>query len=81
MDAQRFLDAVLAELGGGAATGGPNGSLTLRAWGEQWVAERKARRIVSADNEDAQLRYHVFPQLGDVPIASLTSQVTRSSTK
>ncbi len=73
-DAQRFLDVLLAELGGGegASSSAGAGGLTLRAWGERWIAERKARRIVSADNEDAQLRFHVYPQLGDVAIVSLT---------
>ncbi len=71
-DADRFLEVLLAELGGGKEARAGAAGLTLRAWGEQWVAERKARRIVSADNEGAQLRFHVYPQLGDVAIAALT---------
>lgn len=70
-EAARFLEVLLAELGGAPLPEQP-GSLTVRAWGERWAAERAARGIVSADIERSALRYHLFPQLGDVPIASLT---------
>jgi integrase len=77
-EAQTFLDALLAELAPGpaAGVGVAPGSPTVRSWGEAWVAERKGRRLVSADTEEAHLRYHVFPVLGDVPLRALTRTQT-----
>jgi integrase len=69
--AQRFLEVLLAELGTAAPAAAPGGP-TFREWGEKWLAERKARRVISVANEEAQLRYHAFPDLGNTPIAALT---------
>ena len=69
-EAETFRKVLEAELGGGALA--PRGGLTVREWGERWSSERIARGVVSADTERAMLRYHLFPQLGDAPIAALT---------
>ncbi len=71
--AETFGRTLEAELGGGKpAAAAAAGGVTVRDWGEAWSAERIARGVVSADTERAMLRYHLFPQLGDVELASLT---------
>ncbi|ACL65466.1 integrase family protein [Anaeromyxobacter dehalogenans 2CP-1] len=70
--AQRFLDVLLEELRGPAAAAPRPGALTFRAWGEAWIAERKKRGVISVANEEAQLTYHAFPDLGAIPLAELT---------
>lgn len=71
-EAEAFLAALLAELSAvtPARTGGPS----VRAWGEAWAQARIDRKVVSADGELAHLRYHFFPQLGDLPLAGVTRE-------
>ncbi len=73
-EADAFRSTLQLELAdrGAAAAANTSGRLSVRAWGEQWAAERIARKLASADTERSMLRYHLFPQLGDVPIAGLT---------
>ncbi len=68
-EADRFKEVLLREL---AAPATAPGGLTFQAWGERWVAERKRRKVVSVANEEAQLKYHAFPQLGATPLTALT---------
>ena len=76
-EAQAFLDTLLAELvlagdAGGGSRVDATGEVTVRGWGERWIADRRARKVISVGDEESQLRYHVFPTLGDVPLRSLT---------
>ncbi|MEY2668538.1 MAG: hypothetical protein RJA59_1176, partial [Pseudomonadota bacterium] len=73
--AEKFLADLLREMGAGAPEAAPATSpeeLTLREWAERWVKERRARGIVSVADEESQLRYHVLPELGAVPLRQLT---------
>lgn len=69
-EAQELLARVLAEAGQAPAAS----ALTFRQWAEQWLGERKRRTppIVSVDAEEAYLKFHAFPQLGEVPLSDLT---------
>ncbi len=73
--AEKFLADLLREMGAvGPEEAPPAASeeLTLREWSERWVKDRRARGIVSVADEESQLRYHVLPDLGAVPLRQLT---------
>jgi integrase len=68
--AQRVLEEALAAIREADVVARRRGELTLREWGERWLKGRAAK--VSACEEAALLRNHVFPELGDVPLPRLT---------
>jgi integrase len=68
--AERVLDEALAAIRTADVAARRRGELTLREWGERWLKGRAAK--VSAGEEAALLRNHVFPELGDVPLPRLT---------
>jgi integrase len=43
-------------------------SLTVRAYGERWLAGRRALGIQDVENDESRLRNHVYPFLGDLPL-------------
>lgn len=51
----------------------PPAAETLRAWSERWVDARKARSITSAKDDLSRLRTHVWPLLGELPMATITA--------
>src|SRR3990172_3431724 len=46
--------------------------LTVKAWGAQWLEERKARGKLDWINEQGHLRYHLYPALGARPLTENT---------
>ncbi len=69
--------ALVAELERQAASGEaprplPPGPLTVRAWGERWNRDRRARGILDWVNERAHLEFHLYPFLGDLQLAAVT---------
>lgn len=49
-------------------TDGEGGTLTVERWGERWLKTRDNR---DAENDAARLRLHVFPSIGDLPLAEV----------
>jgi len=70
VDADRFLAATLADLERGAYVDPRAGSVTFRERAEGWRA-RQVHRESTAQRIESNLRVHVYPFLGDRPIASI----------
>ena len=49
----------------------PCGPLTLRAFGQQWIKKRKARKVRSVKADEGRLKKHVYPRLGDMLIGDI----------
>jgi integrase len=52
----------------GHATGGEGGVLTVARWSQRWLLTRKNR---DAENDEARLRLHVLPGIGEIPLREL----------
>jgi hypothetical protein len=50
------------------ATGGDGGPLTVERWGEKWLLTRDNR---DQRNDESRLRMHVYPAIGDLPLADV----------
>jgi integrase len=50
------------------ATGGEGGTLTVQRWGKKWLLARDNR---DQRNDESRLRTHVFPAIGDLPLAGV----------
>ncbi len=74
--AELALAKVLAELGqvapAGAAPAAPG---SVRAWGEQWIADRKAREKLEYIHERSHLEHFLYPVLGLQQLAGVTDVV------
>jgi hypothetical protein len=74
-DAQRFIDGVRGDLVRGVYMDPAIGQVTFRDFAEEW-RELQPHRASTATNVEQDLRLHVYPVLGDRPIASIrTSHV------
>lgn len=47
------------------------GPLTLSRYAERWLADRRARGLACANDDDARLRLHALPILGKAPLSSI----------
>ena len=70
VDAQRWLDEVTASVVTGQYVDPAGGRQTLREYAEAWRAVQVHRPTTQAHVE-TMLRRHVYPSLGDRPLASL----------
>jgi integrase len=70
--ARRALQKIEAAIG--SAKVEPDGSdvPTLTEYAERWIAGRKARGIRNHAEEARQLRLHVLPPLGELPVTGVT---------
>jgi integrase len=68
--AEHVLDEALDAIRTANVAARRRDELTLREWGERWLKGRAAK--VSAGEEAALLRNHVFPEIGDVTLPRLT---------
>jgi hypothetical protein len=48
------------------------GELTLKAWGERWIEDRKARGKLEWVHEQLHLRYFLNPKLGTKRLAAIS---------
>jgi len=70
-EAEAILEQALAKLRTEEATEGfPAGALTVEAWGEKWIEDRKARGKLEW-HEESHLKYFVFPKLGSRTLAAV----------
>jgi len=74
-EAKAVLAQALAELRESETVSSRVGGLTVRAWGETWIAGRKAREKREWVNERAHLEYFVHPVLGERRLAEITDVV------
>lgn len=72
IDAERFLTSVEHEKLTGAYVDPAAGRLTFRDYAEQWRAVQ-IHRAATATSVEQQLRLHVYPRIGDRPLASIRS--------
>lgn len=47
---------------------------TFKAWSERWLAHRKTRGLTGYKDDESRLRVHIWPTLGQVPIAAVTTE-------
>jgi integrase len=72
-DAQRHLTSVQAELDRGSYIPHEHGAVTLRDYGETWLAAQVTEPTTRIMVE-MRWRKHICPVLGDVPLAALARQ-------
>ena len=69
-EAEAVLAEALRQLQAGTLT--PSGELTVRAWGERWIEDRKERGKLEWVHEESHLKYFLYPQLGARHLAAVT---------
>lgn len=77
-EAERVLAAVEAAIEAGRATGLDPETVTLRQWAAEWIQRRRARGVRTVGDEEARLRDHVLPVLGDERMADLRPRQIRA---
>jgi len=70
VDAQKWLDEVTAAVVTGQYVDPRAGKVTLRSYAESWRVAQVHRRK-TADRIESTLRCHVYPALGDRPLAAI----------
>ncbi len=70
VDADRFLTSVEHEKLTGAYVDPAAGRLTFRGYAEQWRTVQ-IHRAATAASVEQHLRLHVYPRIGDRPLASI----------
>lgn len=70
VDAQRWLDEVTASIVTGQYVAPGAGKVTLREYAEAWRANQ-AHRPSTQEQVERHFRRHVYPSLGDRPLASI----------
>lgn len=67
-EAEEVLRLALAELNSAPAAPAPAGPLTVEAWGEKWIEDRKARGKLEWIYERGHLQHYLYPVLGSLPL-------------
>ncbi len=70
-EADALLEKTIEELRA-APVPEPTAPDTLKAWGEKWIDDRKARGKLEWIHERAHLEFFVYPVLGRRPLAEIT---------
>jgi integrase len=70
IDAQRWIDETTAAIVTGQYVDPRAGRVTFRDYAEQWRA-MQTHKPTTRDHHETMLRRHVYPTLGDRPIASI----------
>lgn len=70
VDAQRWLDEVTAAVVTGAYVDPKAGKVTFRDYAEGWRA-KQMHRAGTVEHVERSLRLHVYPRIGDKPLASV----------
>lgn len=65
--AKRYADAAQAAIDARAAKGAPAGPLTVRAYADKWIPERRALEI-DWKSDESNLRIHVLPVIGAMKV-------------
>ena len=72
--AEATYDEIVARVGIATAAGEPIvGPLTVWKWAAEWIEERK-RLDLDWKNDEARLRHHVLPIIGDMKIADVRTR-------
>lgn len=69
-------------LGSGPAPAPEASRLTVRAYASAWIDERQALGIVASQSAlqyRGSFRLHVFPEIGDLPLADVTTAVVKAA--
>lgn len=76
--AEKLLAKVLRSIEAGVELGLDTQTATVRAWAAEWIRRRHARGIRTAGDDEARMRDHVLPALGDVRLADLRPKRVRA---
>jgi integrase len=77
-DAGRYLDQVRTDRSRGAWVDPRAGRLTLSEYGDHWLRQRPDLRPRTTELYEGLLRLHILPDLGDVPLATMSTARIRS---
>jgi hypothetical protein len=69
--ADALLVHVREQLEAERRAGADGGPLTVRAWANTWIEKRRRLGIDAVREEEQRLRDHVFPSIGDLPLADV----------
>jgi integrase len=69
--AERYAAAAQRAVEKREAKATTDGPLTLAAYAEQWLKQRKELGVRSWENESARLRLHVLPTIGHLPLTDV----------
>jgi integrase len=69
-DAEKYMVDVAADVQRGTYTDPASGKITLRRYGEGWLAAQTSDQA-TRDNAERRLRLHVYPVLGDKTLGQL----------
>lgn len=47
---------------------------SFRGWCERWLSHRKQRGLVGGKDDESRLRIHVWPHIGDKPVARISAR-------
>jgi integrase len=76
-DAERTLSLIEAQIVAGEWTDPQRGKTRLGDYARDWIAQRPGLRVRTVDFYRWLLAKHIEPDLGDVPIAKLSTQIIR----
>jgi len=79
-DAQRWIDEISASVLTGQYIDPRAGRITFREYAEQWRATQ-VHRDQTADSYESRLRRHVYPVIGDMPLAAIKSSTVQGLVK
>jgi integrase len=79
-DAQRWLDEVATSVLTGQYVDPRAGRVTFREYAEQWRTSQ-VHRDQTADSYESRLRLHVYPVIGDMPLASIMPSTIQALVK
>jgi integrase len=74
-DARKFAARAQKNIDARRAKAAPV-ALTVKAYGEKWINARKGR-VATWNDEEARLRLHVYPTLGETPLDALRPRQVR----
>lgn len=77
-EARAALAQILRRVEAGVDLGFDVETVTLRQWSAEWIKRRQLRGIKTAGDDEARLRDHVLPALGDVRLAELRPKRVRA---
>src|SRR5262245_10214275 len=76
-DAETFLRSVETEVADGSWIDPNAGKVTLARYSKSWLASRGKLTARTKELYEGQLRLHILPALGDVPLNKLTPALVR----
>jgi Phage integrase, N-terminal SAM-like domain len=78
-DAQRWLTVAQADMLRGTFIDPNAGRISFAEWAEDWLASKPGKRATSLARDQAALRTHLIPTLGQLPLSAITPMHVRKA--